>query len=108
MSVYIASYVFRESEKCCFCAIVLSIASLCRIQYLFGHEVFLYLIVNDLLQNLGEKTQQCNGKKVRTGGWCCRFLRATSRDSLQGSGKIPDVKEVLMFHASMEPERVEP
>ena len=52
--VYIASYVFRQSEKCCFCAIVLSVASLSRIQYLFGHEVFLYLIVNNFLEILGE------------------------------------------------------
>ena len=98
MYVYIASYVFRQSEKCCFCAIVLSIASLCRIQYLFGHEVFLYLIVNDFLQNLEEKTSAMGRNSVGVDGVAV-FLSATSKDSLQGSGKIPDFKEALMIHA---------
>ena len=37
-----------------------SVASLSKMQYLFNRKVFLYLIVDDLLQNLGGKTSTEN------------------------------------------------
>ena len=44
-----------KSRRGCFCTIVLFVVNLSRIQYFFGHDVFLYIIVNDLFQNLGKK-----------------------------------------------------
>ena len=40
---------------------------------------------------MGRKSVGADGAAV--------FLGAPSKDSLQGSGKIPDVKEALMIHA---------
>ena len=76
------------------------IAGLSEVQYRFFCKVSTNLIVYDNLLNLGEKTEQLFDTKVRGGRW--RFFKATSKDSLQGSGKTPDFREALMTCAIYE------
>ena len=50
-------------------------------------------------KTLERKQSSAMGRKSVGADGVAVFLSATSKDSLQGSGKIPDIKEALMVRA---------